>query len=199
MVVPKKPYMLYFTGPIKNLKNNFTHIRFLSYVITLEPNTQMKWNSIEVNLPIWVFALDRGPHHYRERAVSVASLPTPALTMAPVAMENVLGTRHKKTSFALTSLTLILLHPSSTLPMRYRQWVLGGCIPSHWAAALLTEMFPWQRPFRLLVPCMSSTCKVSLSLWYSFPRSLYFPKRFIMLLVLLFGSFLFLEIREPGQ
>lgn len=41
--------------------------------------------------------------HYRERAVSAASPPTPALTMAPVATENVLGTRHKKTSFALTS------------------------------------------------------------------------------------------------
>lgn len=199
MVVPKKPYMLYFTGPIKNLKNNFTHIRFLSYVMTLEPNTPMKWNSIEVNSPVWVFALARGPRHYRERAVSVASPPTPALTMAPVATENVLGTRHKKTSFALTSLTLVLLHPPSTLPMRCSpSWVLGGCVPSL-SSCLAHWDVPLAETIQAVSTLMSSTCKVSLSLWYSCPRSLYFPKRFIMLLALLFGSFRFLEIREPGQ
>lgn len=56
LVIPKT-HMLYFIGYIKYKKNNFTHKRFSSYVVTLEPNTQMKWNSIVVIVHVQMFAL----------------------------------------------------------------------------------------------------------------------------------------------
>lgn len=41
----------------KEFQNNFTQTRFSSYVVTLEPNTQMKWNSVVVKLYMLVFSL----------------------------------------------------------------------------------------------------------------------------------------------
>lgn len=37
----------------------------------------MKWNSTEVKLHVWVFALDCGHHRYRERDVGVGLTSSP--------------------------------------------------------------------------------------------------------------------------
>lgn len=133
--------------PYKEFQNNFTQTRFSSYVVTLEPNTRMKWNSVVAKLHVLVFSLRIWSPSAQGKGLGCwPHLLTLELLWHLIAMKSFLGTLLKKAS--LTSLNTILLHQSPTLSMRYHQWVrssillqlqLSSCLV-HWNVPL-TETF----------------------------------------------------------
>lgn len=120
LLMPPKSYMLYFIGHIKNFKNNFTHTWFSSYIIVLEPNTQMKGSSIVVKLHVLEFALQIWSLSLQGEGLGcwLHLLPT-GVIVAPYSYQKFPGTLLRKASIALISLNTILLHQPSTLAMRY--------------------------------------------------------------------------------
>ena len=167
----------------------------------------MKWNSIVVKLHVLVFALKIWSLFYFSQGKGLGHwlhLLLLELLWHFVAMESFLGTHLRKASLAVTYLNTILLHQPSTLSMRYSS-PMGSRNLYSFAAAIKQLTCSLKCP--LGTDCLGSISHEfhmydsfrSVSLWYSFPRSLYFRKCFSMLLVLLFDSFLFLETRDPGQ
>lgn len=130
-------------------------------------------------------------HQYRERFGCWPHLPS-GVTMAPYSSEESPGDTSQKGLLCLNFSEYRPL-PSDSHPFHKMLTTSGlGAISLcrySYAVALSTEMFPWQKPFRQYLTWVPH--KRFLFLWYSFPRSLYYPKCFITLLVLLLGSFSF--------